>query len=150
MPIPDFETLMLPVLRLASDGAERSMAEMRERIAAEFKLTPEDLAEKQKSGSGGKALLSENPPEITTKTLLVWRPNGEPAPGADAMPAKETEKALTPDEQIERSYLDLRDALARDILGAVKKMSPKAFEQVVVEVLVAMGYGGALEALERW
>lgn len=28
------------------------MAEMRERIAAELKLTPEDLAEKQKSGSG--------------------------------------------------------------------------------------------------
>lgn len=40
MPIPDFESLLLPVLRLASDGAEHSMAEMRERIASEFKLTP--------------------------------------------------------------------------------------------------------------
>ena len=27
----------------------------------------------------------------------------------------------------------------------MKKISPKAFERVVVEVLVAMGYGGALE-----
>jgi restriction system protein len=51
MPIPDFETFMLPVLRLAGDGAEHSMAEMQERIAAEFKLTPADLAEKQKSGN---------------------------------------------------------------------------------------------------
>ncbi len=46
---------MLPVLRLTSDGAEHSMAEMREHLAAEFKLTPEDLAEKQKSGSGSFA-----------------------------------------------------------------------------------------------
>jgi restriction system protein len=41
--------------------------------------------------------------------------------------------------------LDLRDTLAHDLLEAVKKISPKAFERVVVELLVAMGYGGALE-----
>ena len=177
MPIPDFESLMLPVLRLASDGAEHSMAEMRERIAAGFKLTAEDLAEKQKSGSGmfanrlawavvylkraellipaergvyritdrGKALLNENPAEITTKTLLVWFPRGGPAPGADLVRKRESERALTPDEQIERSYLDLRDALAHDVLEAVKKISPKAFERLVVDVLRAMGYGGDLE-----
>lgn len=61
------------------------------------------------------------------------------------MAAKEPEKALTPDEQIERSYLDLRDALAHDVLEAVKKISPKAFERVVVEMLRAMGYGAVLE-----
>lgn len=177
MPIPDFETLMLPVLRLASDGAEHSMAEMRERIAAEFKLTSDKLAEKQKSGSRvfanrlawavvnlkkaeilapaergvyhitdrGKSLLNESPPEITMKTLLVSFHKGGPPPGTDSILGKEPEKALTPDEQIERSYSDLRDALAHDVLEAVKKISPKAFERVVVEVLVAMGYGGALE-----
>jgi len=41
------------------------------------------------------------------------------------MPVKEPVKALTPDE--------------------VKTISPKAFERVVIEVLVAMGYGGDLE-----
>lgn len=40
--------------------------------------------------------------------------------------------------------MDLRDELAHNVLDAMKKISPKAFERVVVEVLVAMGYGGAL------
>ncbi len=93
----------------------------------------------------GKALLSENPPEVTTKMLRVWSHKGGPAAGAGPLPANKPETALTPDEQIERSYLDLRDALARDVLEAVKKISPKAFERVVVETLRAMGYGGVLE-----
>jgi restriction system protein len=93
----------------------------------------------------GKALLNGNPSEITTKTLLVWFHKGGPSPGIGPLPTKEPEKALTPDEQIERSYLDLRDALAHDVLEATKKISPKAFERVVVDLLVAMGYGGDAE-----
>jgi restriction system protein len=43
MAVPDFQTLMLPVLKQFADGAEKSPSDIRGPIAAEFKLTPEDL-----------------------------------------------------------------------------------------------------------
>ena len=50
----------------------------------------------------------------------------------------------TPEEVLESSYQDLRNALADDILEQVKKCSSQFFERLVVELLVAMGYGGSL------
>jgi restriction system protein len=50
MPVPDYQSLFLPVLQVSADRNEHSMAELRERIAAELKLTPEDLAQKLPSG----------------------------------------------------------------------------------------------------
>lgn len=41
--IPDFETLMLPLLELAGDGNEHSMRDARDQIARKFNLTDEDL-----------------------------------------------------------------------------------------------------------
>jgi restriction system protein len=54
------------------------------------------------------------------------------------------EKAKTPDEVLESSYQSLRDALADEILDQVKTCSPEFFERLVVDLLVAMGYGGTL------
>src|ERR1017187_6818057 len=51
MPIPDYQSLMLPVLRFAADRKEHSLAEFRQRIAAEFKLSDEELAERLASDS---------------------------------------------------------------------------------------------------
>lgn len=42
MAIPDFQTLMLPLLRFASDGNEHAMSEAREALAEQFRLTDED------------------------------------------------------------------------------------------------------------
>ncbi len=39
MAVPDFQTLMLPVLKLAGDGQEHTLAETVERLAREFQLT---------------------------------------------------------------------------------------------------------------
>jgi len=50
MAVPGFESLMLPLLRLAADGQEHSLAQARERLAAEFNLSPADLAELVPSG----------------------------------------------------------------------------------------------------
>lgn len=49
----------------------------------------------------------------------------------------------TPDEQLESAYKELRAALADELLERVRAMRPKRFEQLVVDVLVAMGYGGS-------
>ena len=50
MPVPDFQSLLLPVLRFAADGKDHPMADLRERIATDVKLTPEELAQKLPSG----------------------------------------------------------------------------------------------------
>ena len=56
----------------------------------------------------------------------------------------------TPEEQIDVAYRVLRSALAGDLLDRVKEQSPAFFEQMVLDVLQAMGYGGTHEAaLER-
>jgi restriction system protein len=48
----------------------------------------------------------------------------------------------TPEEQLEAAYKVLRETLADELLTRVRTMKPKRFEQLVVDVLVAMGYGG--------
>src|SRR5262245_49367480 len=50
MAVPDFQTLMLPLLGLAADGEEHSLAEVIERLADEFQLSSEDRAQLLKSG----------------------------------------------------------------------------------------------------
>lgn len=49
----------------------------------------------------------------------------------------------TPQESLESSYRELMQTLASDILQAIKSCSPNFFENLVVEVLVKMGYGGS-------
>lgn len=39
MAVPDFQSLMLPLLRIAGDGKEHSLPEARGRLGAEFTLT---------------------------------------------------------------------------------------------------------------
>jgi restriction system protein len=51
MAIPDYQTLMLPVLRLASDGEEHKVSQAVEKIADEFALTSEERTELLPSGS---------------------------------------------------------------------------------------------------
>src|SRR5688572_21774096 len=50
MPVPDFQSFFIPVLRLAADGNEHSMAEMRHKIAEDLNLSPEDLSQRLPSG----------------------------------------------------------------------------------------------------
>jgi restriction system protein len=50
MPVPDFQSFFLPVLRSMADGSDHSMAELRDRIASDLKLTRDDLTGKLPSG----------------------------------------------------------------------------------------------------
>ncbi len=49
----------------------------------------------------------------------------------------------TPQEILEISYQSLRQALAQELLERIKNNTPKFFEALVVDLLVAMGYGGS-------
>lgn len=49
MPVPDFQSLMLPVLIQASNGEVR-IGDVVDRLAVELKLTDDELAELNQSG----------------------------------------------------------------------------------------------------
>jgi len=46
MPIPDYQSLMLPVLRILADRKEHPVAQVRQRIASELKLSDQELTQR--------------------------------------------------------------------------------------------------------
>src|SRR3954462_8017818 len=50
MPVPDFQTLMLPLLEALADGRERLIREVTASLADRFQLTDEERQEKLPSG----------------------------------------------------------------------------------------------------
>jgi len=50
---------------------------------------------------------------------------------------------VTPEEQIETVRAALQAALRQDLLAHILQNAPAFFEQVIVTLLVAMGYGGS-------
>jgi restriction system protein len=184
MPIPDYQSLMLPVLRFAGDRKEHSVADFRQHVAAESKLSEEELAERLASDSQtvfanrigwavqylkaavalksvkrgvyqitdrGMAILKEKPSEITVKTLrqfsefLEFHAKGTALDSAAVSAVPSPEVKATPEESLEQSYQTLREALATELLDTIKNGTPAAFEKIVVDLLVAMGYGGSVE-----
>lgn len=53
----------------------------------------------------------------------------------------------TPDEVLRAAYKQINDALASDILSRTRKVSPAFFEQLLIDLLLAMGYGGSNEGM---
>lgn len=48
----------------------------------------------------------------------------------------------TPDDLIDAAYTDLNESLAEELIESMLAMNPYRFEQLVVDLLFAMGYGG--------
>lgn len=187
MPVPGFQSMMLPVLRCISDGKEHARKDIRQQIANMLHLTDDDLAEKLPSGnqstfdnrvgwamtylkksgllvtpqrgvvqitSRGKDVLLKKPEKIDMKFLEQFKeyhefkalrhdkPGGGSGDGDEPEP---TPLEFTPGEVLEKSYQEIRSQLADEILEKVMECSPKFFEKLVVDLLVAMGYGGSRE-----
>jgi restriction system protein len=53
----------------------------------------------------------------------------------------------TPDEAIARAYRESEGALADELLSAMQIMHPTKFEQLIVDLLLAMGYGGGDQSM---
>jgi len=100
----------------------------------------------------GLDLLKENPDEITSNFLnryddfvefqsfkKVKKENGTPSPSE---PIKD-ETDQTPEESLEYAYQKLQSELSKEVLDIVKTCSPAFFEQLVVDLLITMGYGGS-------
>ncbi|UUX91616.1 restriction endonuclease [Methanoplanus endosymbiosus] len=54
------------------------------------------------------------------------------------------QSVYTPREVLDNSYNEIRKSLSIELLEKVKSCSPYFFEQLVIDLLVSMGYGGSL------
>jgi restriction system protein len=57
--------------------------------------------------------------------------------------------SFDPEEAIENSYQALRAEVEQELLAKVKAGSPEFFEQIVVDLLLRMGYGGSRKEAGR-
>ena len=55
----------------------------------------------------------------------------------------------TPEKSIEENYQDIRRELAAELLQKIKDNTPAFFEELVIDLLVKMGYGGSREDAGR-
>jgi len=179
MPIPDYETLMLPLLKIAGDGKEHEPSEVTELLSDEFNLTADER--KQVLPSGQKSVIYSRAQwaktylkadgllessargryQITQRGLDVLKSKLAKIDGkflnqfAEFIEFKrrsrkdeskndvQEDEVKTPEELLESGYQNLRDTLAQELLEKIKNAPPKFFEQLVVDLLVAMGYGGS-------
>lgn len=181
MAIPDYQTIMLPVLKLAGDGKPHRIREAIELLTDEFNLSAEEQRERLPSGKQrtfanrvgwartylkkagllvsptrghfqitdrGASLLSENLDRLSRDVLMQFEEFRDfQKQGKSKIPDEPDHPTISdpasPLEQLETSYTDIRKELASELLGLVRAASPQFFERLVVELLVAMGYGGS-------
>lgn len=70
----------------------------------------------------------------------------------DAQPTQietnvELEDDITPDETLRAAYKQINNALADEILTRTRQVTPAFFEQLLVDLLLAMGYGDNSEQM---
>ena len=97
----------------------------------------------------GRALLAAHPSGITDKTLKTlpayqdYVPSGKAS--SNTVPTPDPvgiEDDADPLEQIEAGVTRLHEEVAADLLKRLREQHPDFLEQSVLDVLVAMGYGG--------
>jgi len=103
----------------------------------------------------GQRYLATNPINITAETLrqfpkfLEFLARSQPKTTdttSGAIPAT-GQKLDTPDDLIANAYSQIESALVADLLEAVQGMTPQQFEQLIVDLLLAMGYGGGDQSM---
>ncbi len=191
MAIPDFQTLMRPLLELHTDGTEKTQPELRDALAQQFELTEEELAERIPSGTArtlanrvawasthmknagllvkprrgistiterGRTVLREYPERVDMSVLEQFpeyvdfrtRSSGRRRVTQPVTPDQLAVSTSTPEETIDVAYQQVSAALAEELLGRLVERDDRFFEEVVLDVLVALGYGGSKpEAAER-
>jgi restriction system protein len=98
----------------------------------------------------GKKLLKSNPADLRVKHLkrypefVDFHTSGSKQDrGIET--ASDEERTATPEEIFESAYQELRGSLANELLTQISKNSPEFFENLVIKLLVSMGYGGSIK-----
>ena len=100
----------------------------------------------------GRELLEAHPGGMTEKDLrsvpgydsprLAQKAAADAAPATPA-PVVEERTELDPDEQIENGIARIHADVADQLLTRIQAQDPEFFEKAVLDLLMAMGYGGA-------
>ncbi|OHV07531.1 restriction endonuclease [Kushneria phosphatilytica] len=183
MPIPDFQSLMHPLLLLTADGRDHLLRESYAPLAEAFELSAAERHQLNPSGqqylfnnrvtwaasylrkagllaSRGRGVVAitaegEQALQETARVDLAYlmrfesfrefrrRTNGaaraQRAPAADELDGEM--ESLTPLESMEVSWRAIRADLELDMIERMQQIHPARFEQLVVDVLITMGYG---------
>lgn len=183
MPIPDYQTLMLPLLKEISDQKNYRLDDVVEKFSNKFNLSafersqllPSGVSTVIKNRTGwarsylkqagliaypqrgiftitekGLDVLKSSPSRIDVKFLMQFpdfvafrsrtHKNNETTEQAES-----TVNDLTPQEAIESAYERIQSSIAQELLQKIKTASSQFFERLVVDLLLAMGYGGSLK-----
>lgn len=121
---------------------------------AKFYLTKAGLVEATRHGhfritDRGCDVLAGNPERIDNRFLATFEEFREfrdrSVSSGDAVDAIETEiiPEQTPDEIIRTAHSRIENALGQELLDRVRSAPPEFFERLIVNLLLAMGYGGS-------
>jgi len=183
VPIPDYQSMMLPMLETLADGREQTSRDLAASLALRFGLSDEERRELLPSGHNfvfgnriawcktylrnaglldypargivrisdlGREVLRSKPAIIDNKFLhqyptyreFVRKKAASPVDPTPPTPKLTPFEPRTPHELIEEAYRSHAAATAEDLLTRFKNCPPQFFEKVVVQLLMAMGYGG--------
>ncbi|WP_420595711.1 restriction endonuclease [Deinococcus sp.] len=94
----------------------------------------------------GRELLARVPGRIVQSDLVIYPEFVVfKKAGREQMPPPEVNQSpSSPEEQLDALYAELSAALADELLTQVRALTPQQFEVLVVQLLVAMGYGGSV------
>lgn len=186
MSIPDYQSLMRPLLAFGSDESEKNINNAISGIADKLKLTDDERHQLLPSGKQaifanrvhwartyldkagaikrtrrshfiitdrGKQLLSQNPERIDVKVLKQFpefvafqTPKVDGSTSEPSTPVAIHELAdspITPEEAIQQAESQILESLRSQLLVRIGELSPGFFERLVVDLIVAMGYGGS-------
>jgi restriction system protein len=99
----------------------------------------------------GRTVLAGNPQRIDQELLrkfptfveFMSRTKGQNGTPAPAVAIAAPEPSSTPDEQITMASLAMAEALRDSVLARVHETSASFFEKLIIDLLLAMGYGGS-------
>jgi restriction system protein len=187
MAVPDYQSLMLPLLRkIEQRGGETFISELIDEIAGELKLSESDtsllvpsgrqtvlsnrlhwaktylqragLVESTRHGyfkitNRGRELLGENPAKIDNRMLsrfpefVEWKSRSRVV--EEVVGEASLETIGSPDDQITANVERLTKELSDDLISRVHSFPAGFFERLVMDLLIAMGYGGGRAEMAR-
>ena len=104
-------------------------------FAAKYKVTPDHELERLASVD-------------RTSRLKPKKETSADAPSAPSIASASPERS-SPEERIEEALAELRESVARDLLENIGRAPPEFFEQLVLDLLHAMGYGTNRSDVQR-
>jgi len=97
----------------------------------------------------GRELLKQDHSKINVRILkqypeFVEFHKGEKSISSPSRPDGDEIADETPEEVLQKAYQSIRNNLAAELLEKIRENSPKFFERLVVDFMLALGYGGSL------